>query len=723
MNYGNLISAGRSLACISAILVGCSVTPSYTHQPARALIEAETKAGAYATQVETKAGASVKVDAGVNVRDIGVALAGGGTKAASVAMGVLAGISDENRYGDVAAISTVSGGGYAAFFLYSKLLNRKHDSAAGQPDIRDFFADCIPNIYKKVLPEVAISRMCNDSVAMRHYRFQQFVRCRQDVLENDCNEEPNGTDHSEIANAVGLAGATALLALPNFVARTVFDWPLNLSPSRAAYLSGIGTAYGLYPMSGAAATKSHDLVDSCVAGHFLNCDTSTGRALVDRHRLTFAELANFLQSPEGNGIPVWIINATASRSRSIFGWAREGRRDFTQYTLQMSPFTARSGFHGEVANYAMHLDLLDATTASAAFFDANETAFAQPWRMVGALVQHLAAFDWGVDIPNPNVHDGWRVAHSLLPLWPWPWTTRAPVPTFPFPTYFADGGARQLAGSRENQSSVYIRLMDGGNNDNLGAYTLIESGMRHILISDHSQDTKGKMADLCLLHNEVALRMPGKVLVMPGLKDFSAHCLSYLSESECGDEACKALPGITGQQLGEGGYPVREWGQPVVLGCIRDKTDVQANDDCGTKFDTRIYLIKPALDLNAWNHNFIRGGEVTEKACMSHASLANSGSLPSVRRSEEDSLDVCETAAYLALGMRDDRRKDEVEHFPQHSTVGMTFASTGPRFGAYRELARWQTRQALRWTAASDKEFADALARQRQGAMPRKAVH
>lgn len=710
----------KLLCCmlLSAVMASaCSVAPRHTAEPVQALIR----------PAEAAAAAPSAADARLATTGIGVALAGGGTKAASYAMGVLAAISDEDMFGRIDAISTVSGGGYAAFFLYSKVLARRNDTAAARPALSDFFADCIPRRYAKKLPAASSHRLCAaepEDATMEKYRFQQFVRCRQDVLENDCNQELEGTDHSEIANAVVLAAGTVVALVPNFVARTLFDWPVNMSPSRYAYLEGIGTAYGLYPVSIKAASKSRDLLDHCEKGRFLNCDASSGYARLDRRALRFDDLAAYHDSG-AEKVPVWIINATASRSRSLFGWAREGQRDFTQYTLQMSPFTARSGFHGKVGNYREHLDLLEATTAAAAFLDANETLVrGQPGRLGAALVQHALAFDWGVDIPNPNVDAGWRALHSVLPLWPWPWTTLSALPTLPIPMYWADGGLRQLGGAKPNQRSPYIRLLDGGNNDDLGTYTLIEAGKKHIVISDHAYDGKGDMQDLCRLHNEVRLRMTNKKLVVPGLKGFAEHCLQFVRESECVDQPCKSVPGLDEKAATKGGYPITGWKHPVLLGCIRDLGSTKdSNESCDGRIDTQLYILKPALNLAEFVDKYLPGGTVDVKACP-EAGKNDSGATASDSSDNKD-LGVCEVAAYIASQKTDAQGFPILGAFPQHSTVGMTFASTGREYGAYRELARWQARQALRLVLRSEAApsvFAEEAANQRKDAIGKKGA-
>ncbi len=647
---------------------------------------------------------------------IGIALAGGGTKAASYGMGVLAGLADTGLYPRVDVISTVSGGGYAAFFLYSKLMLGQSLSQ-GKPELRHLFADCLPYVYRGLLPSgLDPERLCPqtlDDARMNAFRFQQFVRCRQDVLENNCDPGYDGSDGTEYANALVLTAASALAFVPNFVARTLFDWPVTMSPSREAYMQGIGSAYGLFPLSATALRQSRDLSETC-GDHFLNCSSDTGPGLLVRDHIRFWDWKQYSESAEGQRMPEWIINATASPNRSIFGWARAGRRDFTKYTLRISARGAHSGFYGEIKNFGTShgrdFDLLDAVTSSAAFFDSNQTALAQPGRMLAALGMHAFALDWGIDIPNPNVHPIERYAHTMLPLWPWPWTTPVAVPNLPFPTYFADGLVRELRGRRDNQSSAFIRLLDGGNNDNLGAYTLVPLGMQHLVISDHAQDSEGRMSDLCMLHNEVRLRgdpnQPGrpKRLLVPGLQDFARHCLDAAKESECGDAACDAIPGVKGSALAAGGYPIDRWKHRVLLGCIvdgnRDGTvegrpaanmrDDTAGD-CEGDADTRLYILKPALDRAAFDAAFIEGGKVSKFACEGEDSSA------------------CEVAAYLLRKIPADSGKQDPGSFPQHTTVGMTFASNAARYGAYRELARWQMQKAARFLYGQHDFVAEAM--------------
>lgn len=677
----------------------------------------------------------------------GLALAGGGTKAAAYAMGVLAAMADadsaERPFGGIGAISSVSGGGYAAYYLYSKLaLDRPADAKARHAALQDYFADCLPDAYDKLLGAVlpggqheALQKsgpgaLCSRAGAASDFRFQRFVRCRQDVLEQDCRPSMQESDHaSNNRNAALMVTATVLSVVPNLLARTVFDWPVNLSVTRAAYRQGIGSAYGLYPLrwplvpAGQASAQGADIgdiVEVCDAANFRNCQRlsyhprSQGSAQVAEGTLTFETLRQMTRARQ---VPLWIINATAAKNRSLFGWARAGQRDFSRYTLHMTPEGMYSGYHGafDAAFLDRHLDPLEAVVTAAAFFDSSETAVAQPWRLGWALAQHALVLDWGIDIPNPQVPEPQQLVHQMLPTTPWPWSGSA---LRPMPAYFADGVLRSIGNVEQTDpsgdfpgSSAFIRLSDGGNNDNLGAAALVQAGVTRLFIADHAQDRDGTMQDLCRLHNELRLRFRQR-LVVPALADLATHCQSFIDESErfwlpsppahvIDADRPQAWPAIPKPRLAERdrGYDILAWPRPVLVGCIVGQDDVAGDDvieRCATGSSSaiaarRVFIVKPALDLAA-----VRA--VPPRLPVGLARRVAGGGM-------------AEVVGYVHVRGVDGQRGGDA--FPQHSTVFMTFASDAARFGAYRELGRFQMAQALQLRQAGDAAFAREMRCQR----------
>ncbi len=613
----------------------------------------------------------------------GLALAGGGTKAASYSMGVLAALasSPDQDLEKLTAISSVSGGGYAALFLYTKLMVGENDPLL-KP--RDYFADCFPSAYKGLLPAATASGqlpvVCDDTPSKNDaFRFQQFVRCRQDVLEHDCRPDFGKRDDNYVPGTVALLGVTLGASIPNFAARTVFDWPVNMSPSRSLYRQGIGTTYGLFPLTADAAGERADIVQVCDKVHFKNCESDDTSAHMVIDGMDFDALRGFLERQQGR-YPVWLVNATSSKKRSLLGWATKGQRNFQKYTLQMSPYGARSGLYGNVDLKENKLDLLNSVTAAASFFDANETAVAQPWRLGLAATQHVLTTDWGMDIPNPNIGDGWRYLHAAMP----------------FPFYYLDGSIRYLHGAKTDATrSAYIRLLDGGNNDGFGAFSLIEAGMQKIFIADNLSDSDGRLQDLCYLHNEINFRKTAfadgkeRHLIMPGIEGLKAHCAQFASESE------SEIPGATRADapVVKGGYPILAWTHKVVLGCIRPGDYADCKEHADSKLDARIFFLKPALDLNAMRTKYIN--RTTMKLEPDACTKTEPG--------------LCEVAAFV-LDWYQRKGKDmneDIGPFPQDSTPMMTLASDPKRYGAYRGLGQWQMTQALADSKLSTEAFAE----------------
>jgi hypothetical protein len=77
---------------------------------------------------------------------IGLALSGGGTKAGMFSHGVLHGLHDAKVLEHVDTISSVSGGGYAAFWYLSKFLESQRKPGF---KISQIFADCLPSYWTK----------------------------------------------------------------------------------------------------------------------------------------------------------------------------------------------------------------------------------------------------------------------------------------------------------------------------------------------------------------------------------------------------------------------------------------------------------------------------------------------------------------------------------------------------------------------------------------------
>ncbi len=98
-------------------------------------------------------GVGLRTESKGKAPQLGLGLAGGGTKAADFSIGVLQGLTEAGVMERVDAVSTVSGGGYAALWYFARVLNgAEHPGGDFKPLAQrkiaeTFFADCLPYVY------------------------------------------------------------------------------------------------------------------------------------------------------------------------------------------------------------------------------------------------------------------------------------------------------------------------------------------------------------------------------------------------------------------------------------------------------------------------------------------------------------------------------------------------------------------------------------------------
>lgn len=625
----------------------------------------------------------------------GIALSGGGSKAASFAIGVLAGLSDVQLLDRADYLSSVSGGGYAAYFYYAHRLFPLVRQGAQRVTASnaELFQDCIPlpvtfHATDKVIHAIERSAVHCDRQGLTALEpttglpsatggYQAFLKCTQDLMRpGDCSMDTTTSPRKGISLATW--GGSAATFLPSLVAHTLFDWGMATSPSAISYHDGIGMAYG------ATLVDTRKLEPELVNARTRRCgeqaggvdtvlDCTTGIFDPDPVALTFDELRTGLLKMRlagGDGMPFWIMNAAAPQHRSIYGWLREGRHDVTNSDMfEMTAVSHGSGRYGYVsAPAAIHgMTVLDGVQASAAFLDANELVIHNRLvRTAAGLGLHFANLDWGLDIANYNVSTRRRQIHRALP----------------FPLYYLDSlvartqdRASMSNERRDRERSVFIRLIDGGNAENLGVYSLLKRGVRNILIADAAADSKGQFPDLCGLRRRLrdtpAGEMP-RFVYFPGLAGFDEHCTKLDNGAA------------------DSGYDLYNWfaDHPLLLGCIRQGEHPGSGAfQCQgvARDEVRLLVAKPAVDLAAFQKN-----QLTD-----HIATLTDGSQALRSRvsdcwvrgtSAPTALLNCDTALFLHFNHA--TRKGDCPIFPQHSTVLMTANSSATLFAAYRELAR-----------------------------------
>lgn len=663
----------------------------------------------------------------------GLALAGGGTKASSFSMGVLRGFVQTGLIERVDILSTVSGGSYAGlWFYYRYVLDDPSFRSPGKTSLatqKTWFQDCYPARYwtrldlaflgvdKKLVKgssdgqkaelqklglnpcpagnfsnylggkNYAKDAQSENKEELDKYRYQNYLRGYQDIfnLGNDIlgrpafDYDPTSQSNRLVAYGTPVAfqtlGAMALTIVPNYL----FDWEINLSPTRRVYRNGIARTYGASPIA-------------CYNGGCVDVGKMKGMRLEgNAEKAKSIGFDEIKRVSEVKGAPLWVVNATAGEDRSIWDLRKPSPFDLTAF--EFTAYGAGSGLYSyDFKPQQILPSPLEASVASAAFLDTQQKWVGNPPGRNGlAMAMKVFTAEWGVSVKNPNLSDAAYRAHYALP----------------FPLYYAHY-------FQATENSAYIHLSDGGQSENLGAYALVRRHVRAMVLSDHAQDEKGTMGDVCRFKNGLPDDL---TLVLPGLQNLDEQCLNNDKD--------------------EYGYNVYQWKSPVLVGCIIPKSQAvsQANKIamlkgenkngeggaggadstvCGKLdhpgiYQARVFIIKPALA----NTGLLKSLERFSTACFPAEDKNNTEpekSADSVcsrviieectaSRLEGDDSPMwkgapppsCEVYSFLKLNGSKGPGLDKsgCPIFPQYSTVAMTANSSPWMYGAMRDLASY----------------------------------
>lgn len=648
----------------------------------------------------------------------GLALAGGGQKAASYAIGVLSAIyqnSDPSLQPD--AVSSVSGGSYAALWLMSRVIDAyeqgREEDQLNQFRFGAYFDDCLPVAYERFAENADIGGRvpCDrnpativerDGVLTDSLRFQNQLRGFSDLFDKGFDYPIPATGNAELPTAkteyegkkrsseksssipqaqssrtkAGWEISKELfynsLTLPaHWPLRVLFDARnLNVSVSARRYFRNIERTYALPPANCETLEKLQlrGNGDVCLIEDSSGTielrrqgrPPSTRHADAGRTMETLGFLHAFQHGIRSTlcpntaesipcakalpKVPLWIANTSAWVEP--IGVADRNMPDLEDAVFEFTPYRFGSRHFGYWEGTPRRIDLAMIAGASGAFLDSQQRVTSprlRPFLMVG---MHLANLNWGIELPNPRYQDSTRLVHSLLP----------------FPLYL---GHRREA----NNTGAWIRLGDGGISENLGAWSLIRRGYTNIIISDHAQDSKGRFEDICRLRDH--LQRKRLHLFMPSLGEFGDHCDRVLGD----DSGYREI-----------GYNL--WDEPltVLRGCVTwDSSDVNCDEprkgNPGNYFAT-LHVLKPALPGILLQVLANRHWSPAEKTKRVQEMLP--GFPPEVVAYVDANYGNCQGDC-----------ANEPLVFPQDSTVGMTLDSSPYKFGAYRELARWQASHLL----------------------------
>jgi hypothetical protein len=656
--------------------------------------------------------------------EYGLALSGGGSKAASYAMGVLEGLYvNEVIQHDINAVSSVSGGGYAAFWYYSKLADadlgnqrtitdepdeaartelktpEKSEVSEAQRALPYLFSECLPASYTGLLREgVAVAegavtepgrQRCPEDdprwvTSEDKWRFQNHLRGYTDVFSNTFEL---GTESRELPGEIARTLAWTVATFPvHAVANLAFDWHVPLSPSRRQYGVGIERTYGLPPVRLTDGMCQPDILPENSA----ECTTTrpSPNRLVARG-VTFAALrvarnqqqrewdeAQKAIDPENRaprkfGIPprepLFIVNTTAGVSHSAFDWLESTFPDFEDSVFEFTPTGYGSRLYGYWPGSHPEVDVTASVSASAAFFDSQQRTMNWPLRAATGSVLRLFQLEWGLDISNPWRPDRTRQFHRLLP----------------FPLYF-------FHHQTKNSEAPSIHLSDGGQSDNTGIFALVRRGARRIVYADAGQDREGEFRDLCVLRRQLAR------------KQLYLHIPDLDTDKGTFEQDCDRARNMRDART----TPHALWGlrSPVIEGCIDRKRDqttcARAGNAPEGDYFAKLYILKPSLDMKRLDE--------AVNACLESGKTGTADA----QARFNDSLDTeaCRLA-YERAAAAQPRLPREVlgflvrnsnmtfdghPEFPQHKTWKMTLNSSAPLFGAYKALGRWHVEQMLR---------------------------
>lgn len=671
---------------------------------------------------------------------LGLALAGGGTKASGFSIGVLNGLVASGQMDKVDIISSVSGGSYAAYWYYARLVFDDPAFKENKPTSSAFkqvlFLDCFPSRYMKTLglstsstgPWLAgqpipcppqnstnllkiapddsfendaerwktqhqynlrLAALNRPELGKDPFRAQNALRGYQDIFSTGLNVfgahafDYNTTEDdrrftNETLEMIPLEVGSIVL---NAFANIAFDWNINVSSTQHAYAKGIVRTYGASPPN----CDEHD--HACITTLYGNSVRLEG----DSEQAKSLNYDQIKRAYEVKGAPLWIINATAGEDRSVFDAGEQ--MPFHLSAFEVTPYHYGSGLYGYWPGHLADLTPTKAVLSSAAFLDSQQKVEAKPpLRNIYNTGQKIAALDWGLSFPNPNNTSSTLYGlHYLLP----------------FPLYHVD----RLADAKH---STFIHLSDGGMSENLGAYALVRRGVSNLIISDHAQDREGWMADICRLRD--GLEKQGLILLLPGLSSLDNQCKIVKYE-------------LTG-------YDIFAWEHPVLVGCIVSKA--LASSSCeklpvnlnNNQYAAHLFVIKPALgtksmraQLESINNTCGQGKEeecqrVVREACSTPNGNDDS---PMWQGAPPPS---CETYAFVSKNFSNSAgiASDGCPNFPQFGTVALTADSSPWIYGAMRDLAAYYAMR-ISWFFTkegllNESKFLDELSYQHRNALP-----
>ncbi len=385
---------------------------------------------------------------------IGLALSGGGTRAAMFAHGVLQGLNDSGVLAKLDAISSVSGGSYTALWYYTKRMELQKVHIPYQA----MFEDCVPLWWQKapmpgessydtkykIWKALQLAGQGNDGFqrmepcqGRRHfksgdpYRWQVHLSRWPDTFRYSETIPTGDRQGAPWSETIKLAFTSLGEVLVSALIKT------GVVPS--AYQYGVERAWALNPNPRTRADQDFSYTNDTGG------KPQTSDWHLDPAKAHWLDLRTLYANKGTGKLPLWILNTTN---------APQGMGTDQSRIFEITPFGQGSELTGYMRNGKLAIeDMGTAVRASAAAVDAQGAGekYAQTWSARNYL---FPLAEWGVTVDNK----------------------------------FQDSPKR-------------FRLSDGGHSENLGVYSLLRRGVRDIIVVDAAEDVEGRMADLCKLRS------------------------------------------------------------------------------------------------------------------------------------------------------------------------------------------------------------------------------
>ncbi len=459
---------------------------------------------------------------------IALALSGGGTRAGMFAHGVMQGLNDNHVFDRVDAISSVSGGSYAAMWYFTKRMELNKQ----QISYHKIFKDCVPTWWVEAPlpndPDFDYKhklRRAMEQAGQGGDGFVKMDRCESSrhFLPGDpyrwqvhLSRWPDVFRYSETipdGRGQGAPWVESIRLALRSVGEVLISPLVKTGSVPSAYQYGVERAWGLNPNPRTSATQSFSYTNDTGGS------PQTSGWHMDAAKAQWRDLRALYNDKATEKLPLWILNTTNSPR----GTGTDPSRIF-----EITPFGQGSELTGYLKNGTPAIDDIGtAVRASAAALDAQGAGekFSQTWSSRNFL---FPVTEWGVTVEN-----------------------------------------------QFQKTPRHFRLSDGGHSENLGVYSLLRRGAQNIIVVDAAEDVEGRMADLCKLRS--MLNSQGLTMTFRGeLADLGVVCEgnleSYASRAKAYNTSAWLNPVIPGEVV----WPAASGIPPTRLWLIKLGWDQQA---------------------------------------------------------------------------------------------------------------------------------------------------